>query len=67
MGAQRKCIGMFTPNPYGLFSMPTLETPRLLLRRMTMRDAGDIFAYSRLNSDISSSEKPLKRAHINSF
>ena len=47
MGAQRKCIGMFTPNPYGLFSMPTLETPRLLLRRMTMRDAGDIFAYSR--------------------
>lgn len=27
--------------------MPTLETPRLILRRMTMRDAGDIFAYSR--------------------
>ena len=47
MGAQRKCIGMFTPNPYGLFSMPTLETPRLLLRRMTMRDAGDICAYIR--------------------
>ena len=38
---------MFTPNPYGLFSMPTLETPRLLLRRMTMRDAKDIFEYSR--------------------
>ena len=38
---------MFTPNPYGLFSMPTLETPRLLLRRMAMRDAKDIFAYSR--------------------
>ena len=38
---------MFTPNPYGLFSMPTLETPRLVLRRMTMRDARDIFDYSR--------------------
>ena len=38
---------MFTPNPYGLFSMPTLETPRLVLRRMTMRDAKDVFAYSR--------------------
>ena len=28
---------MFTPNEYGLFSMPTLETPRLTLRRMTMK------------------------------
>ncbi len=38
---------LFTPNPYGLFSMPTLETERLILRRMTLRDAQDIFAYSR--------------------
>ena len=37
---------MFTPNPYGLFSMPTLETPRLVLRRIAMSDAKDIFAYS---------------------
>ena len=32
--------------PYGLFSMPTLETPRLILRRIAMSDAKDIFAYS---------------------
>jgi len=38
---------MFTPNAYGLFSMPTLETPRLILRRMTMRDAQDVFLYSK--------------------
>ena len=38
---------LFTPNEYGLFSMPTLETPRLILRRMTMKDAKDIFEYSR--------------------
>ena len=37
---------MFRPNPYGLFSMPTLETPRLILRRIAMSDAKDIFAYS---------------------
>lgn len=37
---------MFTPNAYGLFSMPTLETKRLILRRITLRDAKDIFAYS---------------------
>ena len=37
---------MFTPNPYGLFSMPTLETERLILRRIVMSDAKDIFAYS---------------------
>ena len=37
---------MFTPNPYGLFSMPTLETKRLILRRIVMSDAKDIFAYS---------------------
>ena len=30
-----------------LFPMPTLETPRLILRRITMRDAEDVFAYSR--------------------
>ena len=40
-------IAMFTPNAYGLFSMPTLETERLILRRITMRDAKDIFAYSK--------------------
>lgn len=33
-------------NPYGLFAMPTLETPRLILRRIAMRDAKDIFSYS---------------------
>ncbi|MBR4038976.1 MAG: GNAT family N-acetyltransferase [Clostridia bacterium] len=38
---------MFTPNAWGMFSMPTLETKRLILRRITMRDAKDIFAYSR--------------------
>ena len=37
---------MFTPNPYGLFSMPTLETERLILRRIVMSDAKDIFEYS---------------------
>ena len=37
---------MFTPNAYGLFAMPTLETDRLVLRRIAMRDAKDIFAYS---------------------
>ena len=30
-----------------LFPMPLLETPRLILRRITMRDAEDVFAYSR--------------------
>lgn len=40
-------IAMFTPNAYGLFAMPTLETERLILRRITMRDAKDIFAYSK--------------------
>ena len=38
---------MFQSNPYGMFSMPTLETPRLILRRITMKDAQDIFAYSK--------------------
>lgn len=33
-------------NAYGLFSMPELPTSRLLLRRIAMRDAKDIFAYS---------------------
>ena len=37
---------MFQSNPYGMFSMPTLETPRLILRRITMKDAQDIFEYS---------------------
>ena len=35
---------MLTVNPR--FSMPTLETPRLILRRMNMKDARDVFAYS---------------------
>lgn len=35
-----------TPQEY--FSrLPTLETPRLILRRMTMKDAPDLFAYSK--------------------
>lgn len=38
---------MFTPNAYGMFSMPTLETKRLILRRINMNDAKDIFAYSK--------------------
>ena len=38
---------MFKSNPYGLFSMPDIETDRLLMRRMTMKDAPDIFEYSR--------------------
>ncbi len=38
---------MFRSNPYGLFSMPDLSTERLLLRRMTMKDAQDVFEYSR--------------------
>lgn len=38
---------MFKTNPYGMFSMPDIETDRLLLRRMTMRDAQDVFEYSR--------------------
>ena len=38
---------MFTPNAYGMFSMPTLETRRLILRRIAMHDAGDIFEYSK--------------------
>ena len=37
---------MFTPKPYGLFAMPALDTPRLILRRIAMSDAKDIFAYS---------------------
>lgn len=38
---------LFTPNAYGIFSMPTLETRRLILRRITMKDAADIYAYSK--------------------
>ena len=38
---------MFTPNAYGMFAMPTLETERLVLRRIVLRDAKDIFAYSK--------------------
>lgn len=38
---------MFKSNPYGMFSMPDIQTDRLILRRMTMKDAQDIFEYSR--------------------
>ena len=38
---------MFRSNPYGMFSMPEISTDRLILRRMTMKDAQDIFEYSR--------------------
>ena len=38
---------MFKSNPYGMFCMPEIETSRLLLRRMNMKDAQDIFEYSR--------------------
>ena len=38
---------MFTPNAYGMFSMPTLETKRIILRRINMHDAKDIFEYSK--------------------
>lgn len=38
---------MFTPNAWGMFAMPTLETKRLILRRITMRDAKDVFEYSK--------------------
>ena len=38
---------MFTPNAYGMFSMPTLETKRLVLRRINIHDAKDIFEYSK--------------------
>ncbi|MBQ8130661.1 MAG: GNAT family N-acetyltransferase [Clostridia bacterium] len=37
---------MFGIQEYGLFPMPRLETPRLILRRITMKDAADIFRYS---------------------
>ncbi len=30
-----------------MFSMPNIDTPRLLLRRMTAKDAQDVFEYSR--------------------
>ena len=32
---------------YGLFPVPTLETDRLILRRITMKDAPDVFLYSK--------------------
>ncbi|MBE5809072.1 MAG: GNAT family N-acetyltransferase [Clostridiales bacterium] len=32
---------------FGSAYMPTIETERLVLRKLTMRDAADIFAYSR--------------------
>lgn len=36
---------LYTPKDY-FADLPPLETPRLLLRRITMRDAQDIFSYS---------------------
>ena len=44
--------------------MPTLETPRLTLRRLAMRDAPDIFAYSR---DPEVAEHVLWDAHRSIF
>lgn len=38
---------MFRSNPYGMFCMPDINTERLLLRRMTMKDAQDVYDYSR--------------------
>ena len=38
--------GPFSPRDF-FERLPPLETPRLMLRRLTMRDAQDIFAYSR--------------------
>lgn len=34
----------YQPSPFEL--MPNLQTPRLLMRKMTMRDADDVFRYS---------------------
>ena len=53
---------MLIANPYGVFSIPTLETPRLILRRITMRDANDIFAYS---SDVQVAQHVLWSAQRN--
>lgn len=45
-------LGLLTPailpqTPADYFSrLPTLETPRLILRRLTMKDARDMFAYA---------------------
>ena len=44
--------------------MPPLETPRLLLRKLTMRDAGDIYEYSR---DPMVAEHVLWEAHRSIF
>ena len=38
-------MSMIGRDPYAY--MPELETPRLRLRKLTMRDARDVFAYSR--------------------
>ncbi len=38
-------MNLFADAPFA--KLPTLETPRLWLRRMTLADADDIFAYSR--------------------
>lgn len=38
---------MFRPFNGSFFALPPIETPRLLLRKVTMADARDIFAYSR--------------------
>ncbi len=41
-------IARADPTPQEIFShLPVLETPRLILRPMTMRDAADIFSFSR--------------------
>lgn len=38
-------MDFLSPTPFA--GMPTLETERLVIRRMTMRDAEDMFAYSK--------------------
>ena len=42
--------------------MPALNTPRLILRKLTMRDAGDIYRYSR---DVEVARHVLWEAHRN--
>ena len=62
----RKATIMFGNSDYGLFPMPRLETERLVLRRITPKDAEDVFAYSR-DEEVAryvlwSAQKKLKEA-----